>query len=164
MPRPKKNVALRRKCAQLATEASVVAAKQRRHAASDSGDASPPPPPPPAASSSREPTSAQKRKSLVTEQKEQPEASEMKIPCIIYEETLKEIVESMLCPSCCQNNDTANFTHHQIDTYIQVKCSCGHVVVYTKKDVQVKEKCYPLTTLLVYCMMMLGVGYAGVDK
>ncbi|XP_076063006.1 uncharacterized protein LOC143038034 [Oratosquilla oratoria] len=159
MPRPKKNVVLRRKCAKMATEASVSAAKRRRAAT-----ASPPLPPPPVASSSREATSAQKRKSLITKQKEQPEASEMKIRCIIYEETLKEIVESMLCPSCCQNNATAKFTHHQIDTYIQVRCSCGHVVIDTKKDVQVKKKCYPMTTLLVYCMMLVGVGYIGANK
>ncbi|XP_063851326.1 uncharacterized protein LOC135094837 [Scylla paramamosain] len=164
MPRPKKNVALRRKCAKIVTKASSVAAKRKRQAASGSGDAPPPPPPPPVASCSHEPTSAQKRKSLVTEQKEQPQASEMKTRSIFSEETVKEIVESMLCPSCSQNNATATFTHHQIDTYIQVECSCGHVIADTKKGVQVKEHCYPMTTLLVYCMMMLGVGYAGVDK
>lgn len=146
MPRPKKNVALRRKCAKIATEASVVAVKQRRQAASSSEEASPPPH---VASCSREPTSAQKRKSLVTEQKEQPEASEMKIRCIIYEETVKEIVESMLCPLCCQNNATGKFTHHQIhvrpsEVFMWSRCS-GYY--------QVKEYCYPMTTLLVYCMM-----------
>lgn len=44
MPRPKKNVALRRKCAKTATEASVIAAKRRREEASRSDDAPPPPP------------------------------------------------------------------------------------------------------------------------
>lgn len=40
-----------------------------------------------------------------------------------------------------------------------MKCSCG-----TKNDEQVKEKCYPMTALIEYCMMLLGVGYLDVDK
>lgn len=59
----------------------------------------------------------------------------------------------------------AKFMHHQIDTYIVVKCECGHVILDTLKTVNLKEKSfYPLTMLLVYCMMLLGVGYAGADK
>ena len=150
-------MALRRKYAEIATKASVDAAAKRRRSESEPVVGTSPAGAAPA-------TSARQRKSLVAKEKERPEASD-KVRAVIDEKTLEEIVQNMLCPSCAKDKVTVKFTHHQIDTYMCVACACGHVVVDTLKAAQVKERNYhPMTMLLVYCMMLLGVGYVGANK
>ena len=93
-----------------------------------------------------------------------------RVQFIIEENTVKEIVNSMLCPNCVENKVGVKFIHHQIDTYVIVKCEkdeCGFLILDTTKkikEIEKKNKMYPMTTVLIYCMMLLGVGYRGVDR
>ena len=84
---------------------------------------------------------------------------------LIYEDTVEEIVKNMLCSQCASDKITVKFTHHQIDTHVRVACECDYVTVDTMKTTVMKEKRFhPLTLLLVYCMMLFGVGYDGANK
>lgn len=113
----------------------------------------------------REPTSSQKRKKLlVKDDVVQKQGTEIH-RSVIDEEHVKIIVETMLCPVCCRNDVTVKFIHHQIDTYMTVKCECGYEVLNTQKTVNVKEKNFqPLTMMLIYSLMLIGSGYDGANK
>lgn len=59
------------------------------------------------------------------------------------------------------------FTHHLVDTYFEVKCENNHNIFNTnarKPSMEVGKKFYPISTMLVYCMMLLEVGYDDADK
>lgn len=123
--------------------------------------AQPPPPPP------RETTSAQKRKSLVLDSEEHDKGVQRE-HIIVAKEDIEETVKNVACGTCLNDKLEVTFTQHQIDTYYTVKCKYGHVIIDTnltrKPVLPVKEKYYPLTVMLVYSMMVLGLGYDGVNK
>jgi len=135
IPRLKKSTAIRRKHAAIATEAASKKRKVESAAAVDS-------PPstsvscrtsPSLATDERPQTSAEKRKSYVLVEAEKPEAPERR-RIIILQETVEGIVQNMLCSNCASDKVTVKFTHHQIDSYVLIKCQCGHMIQDTHKD------------------------------
>lgn len=161
MGRVKKHIAQKRKQA-------LKAGKARR----DKQQTLPPPPPVPPKQQTPPPppvppTSAQKRKSLVTQDSSEKKGVSRE-HIIVVKDDIEFLVKNMACGECLSDELEITFTQHQIDTYYKVNCENGHVIIDTnmtrKPKMPVKEKYYPLTTMLVFCMMMLGVGYDGVSK
>ena len=110
-------------------------------------------------------TSAQKRKSFLSQQDKEKPASYECTRAVFDLQTIEEIVSHVLCIVCVTQRMKVKFTHHQIDTYVLVKCECGHVISDTQKNARVKTKNFhPLTFLFVYCIKLLGAGYSGANS
>lgn len=128
MGRPKKYIALRRKMARERAKVLLAARMQRQQPAPPL----PPPPPPPVAAVSDTPGATQaqtvsvKRKRLVTVEKEEPQRS-MKFRGMVDLVSVERLVRNVLCAKCATNRLTMELKHHHNNTFMRVKCKCGHV-------------------------------------
>ena len=105
-------------------------------------------------------TSAEKRKSFF--EKETEPISERR-HIIVYEDSIHNLVSKFICKACYSENVSVKFVGHQIDTYLNAICDeCGYIY---KEETSVQEKGFhPCTTLIVWCFMLLGTGWDGVEK
>ena len=120
----------------------------------------PPPPPPPRAGTS----SAEKRKKLTFGLETPKKVLTENI--VIDKKHLVELCDSVLCQECCESKLECKFIRHQADTFVKVICSkCHKVAVNTTLDIEKAEgkRYYPVTLIVVYFAMLLGVGYSGVE-
>ena len=111
-------------------------------------------------STSSSKTSAEKRKSFF--EKEPENVSERK-RILVYEDSLHNLVSKFICKGCYSENVSVKLVGHQIDTYVNAICdNCGYIY---KEETSVKVKGFhPCTTLVVWCFLLLGIGYDGVEK
>ena len=74
--------------------------------------------------------------------------------------------DSVVCRWCFEPKLECKFIHHQADTFLKITCSsCHKVSVNTTPDIEKSEgkRYYPVTLMIVYFVMLMGVGYSGVE-
>ena len=146
-------------------------AKRRTHRQADTVQ-----PAPPATSDERDvvhvdavparTSSAEKRKRLSYEEKEEELSEEENLIC--KKSDIREIAKHVTCNKCKEHDVTSEFVHHQCDVIIKLVCSnCKHIVYDSGGSG--KMKCgdtglFMLTAMIIYLVKLLGHGYAAVER
>ncbi|MPC59808.1 hypothetical protein E2C01_053836 [Portunus trituberculatus] len=108
--------------------------------------------------------SAQKRKKLSPKTKEQKKYTSENF--IIKKEDMVKLCEDVACKWCYESRLECKFIHHQVDIHVAITCgNCHRHVMNTAPEPVVSENAryFPFTLILVYIVMLLGVGYSGIE-
>lgn len=130
---------------------------------STSRHATPSPPWACALRTSPEKTSAEKRRKFAIIEGKEPADTTF---IFIKKKQLQELAGNVLCNVCFMDTIECYFTQHQLATDVKFHCAnCGVVAMDTKGDSKTEnEGIHRLTVMLVYCMMLLGWWFTGVEK
>ena len=157
MPRKKAAYYKRKESAAKGTKSFVEACEKRKHEETvvDVGETSTG-----GETSVRPKTSAEKRLSHFSfDEKNVNERHRI----IIYEDTIERILEKTMCKDCEWGKLSVKYVRHQLDTYVSVSCDVCDVIY--KEETNVKENnIHPVTLLLIWCCLLLGLGFDGVER
>lgn len=103
------------------------------------------------------PTSAKKR-NLISVGEERVTQDRL---LLVWESNIEEILKGQVCNNCLASELEVVYVKKYLDTLITVRCrvcSQNAAEEYTPRDF------HPITSIVIYVMMLLGLGYKGFEK